>query len=97
MLFNDNNFFPQQIFKLECNNQNKSLLITHFNTGSLTENKKLIEEFISEIDYLPEVIGISETKLYVHACLNLNVPFYNFFTMIRPPMQKELEYMLNRT
>ena len=62
---NDNYFSPQKISKLVCNNQNKSLLITHFNTRNLAKNKKLIEEFITEIDYLPELIGISETKLNV--------------------------------
>ena len=59
----DDYFFPQQISKLVCKNQNNSSLITHFYTRSLAKNKKLIEEFITEIDCLPEMIGISETKL----------------------------------
>ena len=75
----DDYFFPQQISKLVCNNQNKSLLITHFNTRSLAKNDKLNEEFITEIDYLPEMISISETKLNVTTCIYLNIPFYNFF------------------
>ena len=77
-LLNDD-YFSQQISKLACNNQNKSLLITYFNTGSLAKNKKLIEEFITEIDYLPEMTGISETKLNENTCLNSNIPFYDFF------------------
>ena len=78
---NDDYFFPKRISKLACHNQNKSLLITHFNTRSLAKNKKLIKEFITgtEIDNLPEVIGISETKLIVNTCLNLNIPFGDFF------------------
>ena len=75
----NDDYFSPQISKLACNNQNKSLLITYFNTRSLAKNKRLIEEFITEIDYLPEMIGISETKLNVNTCLNLNIPFYNFF------------------
>ena len=62
------------------------MLITHLNARNLAKNKKLIKEFISEIDYLPEVIGISKTKLNVNACLNLNIPILRFFTIIRPPM-----------
>ena len=33
----------------------------------------MIEEFITQIDYLAEVINISETKLNVNTCLNLNI------------------------
>ena len=77
---NNDYFSPQQISKLVCNNQNKSLLITHFNTKSFAKNKKLIEDFITKIDYLLKVIGISETKLNVNTCLNLNISFYDFFS-----------------
>ena len=78
---NDDYFSPQQISNLVCNNQNKSLLITHFDTRSLAKNKILIEKFITEVDYLPEMIGTSETKPNVNTCLslNLNIPFYYFF------------------
>ena len=31
-------------------------------------------------DYLTEIIGIYETKLNVNTCLNLNIPFYDFFS-----------------
>ena len=62
---NDNYFSPQKISKLVCNNQNKSLLITLFNTRNLAQYKKFIKEFITEIDFLPELIDISETKLNV--------------------------------
>ena len=76
---NDVYFSSQKISKRVCNNQTKSLLITHFNARSFAKNRKLIKEFISEIDYLPEMIGISETKLNVNTCLNLNIPFYDLF------------------
>ena len=39
----------------------------------------MIEKFITEIDYLPKMIGVSETKLNVNTCLDLNIPFYDFF------------------
>ena len=77
---NDDYFSPHEICKLACNNQNKSLLIPDLYTRSLAQNKKLIEEFITEIDFLPEMVGISETKLNVNTCLNLNIPFYDFFS-----------------
>ena len=51
----------------------------HFNTRSLAKNKNLIEEFITEIKYSPEVIGISETKINSKTCLSLNTPGFVFF------------------
>ena len=45
----------------------------------LAKNKNLIEEFITEIKYSPEVIGISETKINSKTCLSLNIPGFFFF------------------
>ena len=59
--------------------QNNSTLMVHFNSRSLAKNKHLIEEFITEVKYSPEVNGISETKINSNTCLNLNFPDFDFF------------------
>ena len=60
---NDDYFTPKQIADVMNVEKIKSLLMMHFNTRSLVKNKDLIEEFILEINHLPEVIAISETKI----------------------------------
>ena len=42
--------------------QNNSTLMVHFNTRSLAKNKHLIEEFITEVKYSPEVIAYQKRK-----------------------------------
>ena len=59
--------------------QYNSSLMIYFNTRSLAKNKNLIEEFITEIKYSPEVIGMSETKINSKTCPNLNIPGFVFF------------------
>ena len=74
----DEYFSPKQLRNL-MRKQNNSLLIIHFNTKSFVKIKNLIEEFITEIKYSLEIIGISETKINSNACLNLNIPNFDFF------------------
>ena len=54
----DEYFSPKQISNIMSKQNNSSLMMIHFNTRSLAKNKNLIEEFITEIKYSPEVIGI---------------------------------------
>ena len=54
----DEYFSPKQISNIMSKQNNSSLMI-HFNTRSLAKNKNLIEEFMTEIKYSPEVIAIS--------------------------------------
>ena len=74
----DEYFSPKKLRNL-MRKQNNSSLMIHFNTRSLAKNKNLIEEFITEIKYSPEIIGISETKINSNTCLNLNIPNFDFF------------------
>ena len=75
----DDEYFSLKQLRNLMSKQNNSSLIIHFNTRSLAKNKNLIEEFITEIKYSPEIIGISETKINSNTCLNLNIPNFDFF------------------
>ena len=43
----------------------------------MQKNKTLIEEFITEINRSPEVIGISETEINENTSPNLQIPNYH--------------------
>ena len=75
----DDEYFSLRKISNIMRKQNNSTLMVHFNTRSLAKNKHLIEEFITEVKYSPEVIGISETKINSNTCLNLNIPGFDFF------------------
>ena len=79
VLDDDAYFTPKQISNIMGENMLKSFLVAHFNTRGLTKNKNLIEEFITEINHSPEVIGISETKINENISLNLQISNYLFF------------------
>ena len=79
VLDDDAYFTPKQISNIMGENKLKSFLVAHFNTRSLAKNKNLREEFITEINHSPEVIGISETKINENISLNLQIPNYLFF------------------
>ena len=55
------------------------MIMIHFDTRSSAKNKTLSEEFVTEIKYFPEIIGIPETKINSSSCLNLNILNFNFF------------------
>ena len=77
----DNEYFSsKQISNIMSKQQYNSSLMIYFNTRSLAKNKNLIEEFITEIKYSPEVIGMSETKINSKTCPNLNIPGFVFFS-----------------
>ena len=96
VLDDDAYFTPKQISNIMGGNQLKSFLVAYFNTRSLAKNKNLTEEFITEINHSPEVIGISETKINENISLNLQIPNYLFFTMISLPMLVVLECILSK-
>ena len=79
VLYDDAYCTPEQISNIMGKNKLKSFLVANFNTRSLAKNKNLIEEFITEINHFPEVIGISETKINENISLNLQIPNYLFF------------------
>ena len=89
----DDEYFSLRKISNIMRKQNNSTLMVHFNTRSLAKNKHLIEEFITEVKYSPEVIGISETKINSNTCLNLNIPGFDFFHNDSSTNQEELEFI----
>ena len=75
----DDEYFSLRKISNIMRKQNNSTLMVHFNTRSLAKNKHLIEEFITEVKYSPEVIGKSETKINSNTCPNLNITGFDFF------------------
>ena len=86
-LYNDEYFFISRISKLSSNNNKNNLFALHFNTRSVPKNHEKMEEFLRELNALPEIISISETKLNSQSTSNVNITQYNFFTMICPQKQ----------
>jgi len=58
--------------------KNSDLFILHLNTRSLSEYHEKIEELLFELNFLPETICISETKLNSRSMSNINIPLFNF-------------------
>ena len=50
----------------------------HFNTRSLSKNKNKIDDFLIDIERMPDAIAIFETKLNANSFLNLNITSYEF-------------------
>ena len=50
----------------------------HFNTRSLSKNKNKIDNFLIDIERMPDAITISETKLNANSSLTLNFTNYKF-------------------
>ena len=59
--------------------------------------KNLIEEFITEIKYSPEIIGISETTINSNTCLNLNIPNFDFFRNDSPTNAEGVGIIVNQS
>ena len=64
--------------KLSSNNNKNNLFTVHINTRSLLKNHDKIKEFLSELNVLPEIISISETKLNSRSTSNVNIAQYDF-------------------
>ena len=79
LLYNDNEYFSiSRLNKLSSNNNKNNLFTLHFNTRSLPKNHDKIEEFLSELNVLPEIISVSETKLNSQSTSNVNIAQYDF-------------------
>jgi len=73
----DEYFSLCKLSKLASNIAGKTdLFFLHFNVRSRSKNKEKVEEFLENFDRLPDVIGISETKLNSNRISNVNIPNY---------------------
>ena len=50
----------------------------HFNTRSFSKNKNKIDDFLIDLERMPDAIAISERKLNANSSLNLNFTNYKF-------------------
>ena len=56
-----------------------NLFISHCNTRSLSKNFDILEEILNSLDSMPDILGITETKLNQFSITNLDLNNYNLF------------------
>ena len=64
--------------KLGSKHDKNNFFVLHLNIRSLTKNRDKIEELLNELNFFPEIIGISETKLNSQKTINKNIYNYDF-------------------
>ena len=83
--FDNNDYFSlSQLSKLASNEDKHSFFAFHFNTRNLAKNHDKIEELLNELDFLPEIMSISETKLNFQSASNVNICHYKFINSDSP-------------
>ena len=55
-----------------------NFFVLHLNTRSLTKTHDKIEELLNELNFFPEIISISKTKLNPQKTININICNYDF-------------------
>ena len=58
---------------------NRSLVLLHINIPSLHKNFDNLYDFLVELNFLPDVICLTETRIKLHPLLNILLPNYTFF------------------
>ena len=58
---------------------NRSLVLLHINIRSLHKNFDNLYDFLVELNFLPDVICLTETRIKLHPLLNISLPNYTFF------------------
>ena len=58
---------------------NRSLVPLHINIRSLHKNFDNLYDFLVELNFLPDVICVTETRIKLHPLLNILLPNYTFF------------------
>ena len=73
-----NTFTPKNYQKCCLIAKKMIFSLLHTNLRSLSKNKSKLEEFLIDLDYQPEEIAISETKLSINTISNIDIKNYNF-------------------
>ena len=80
------NFFYVKVFDyLNLNSKrptfdpNRSLVLLHINIHSLHKNFDNLYDFLVELNFLPDVICLTKTRIKLHLLLNILLPNYIFF------------------
>ena len=58
---------------------NRSLVLLRINIRSLHKNFDNLYDFLVELNFLPDVICLTETRIKLHLLLNISLPNYTFF------------------
>ena len=58
---------------------NRSLVLLHINIRSLHKNFDDLYDFLVELNFLPDVICLTEIRIKLHPLLNISLPNYTFF------------------
>ena len=58
---------------------NHFLVLLHVNIWSLHKNFDKLYDFLVELNFLPDVICLTETRIKLHPLLNISLPNYTFF------------------
>ena len=62
--FSNNYITPEKFHKQYATSTNDDFFMLHINTRSLNKHFEKLEEFVTQLGKLPEIIAISETKLH---------------------------------
>ena len=54
-------------------------MLLHINIHSLHKNFDNLYDFLVELNFLPDVICLTETRIKLHLLLNISLPNYTFF------------------
>ena len=74
--FSNNYITPENFYKQYATSTNDDFFMLHINTRSLNKHFEKLEEFVTQLGKLPEIIAISETKL--HSEFKMQLQGYTF-------------------
>ena len=78
-MFNNNDYFSlSSLSELGSKHDKNNFFVLHLNTRSLTKNHDKIEELLNELNFFPEIINITETKLNPQKTIDINICNYDF-------------------
>ena len=61
---------------------NRSLVLLYLNIRSLHKNFDNLHDFLVELNFLSDVICLTETRIKLHPLLNISLPNFFFFILI---------------
>ena len=79
-----NNFFSSQIFYDVLLINTSTNLIIHLNISSLQAHFDELNDFLTRFSNPPSIILLSETRINVNPCININIPGYTFVHLPSP-------------
>ena len=59
--------------------ETSNLSILHINIHSLRKHINDLQEFLSNSNFFPDIIAITETRIKDQSAINIDIPGYNFF------------------